>query len=130
MLNSTRLTTQAIGWRLRGLQSEVEAKGAVEKLRELTKRNAKLGAVQLHLAHALAKLHAAGLKESTEIARRLAANSPAASDLNYGARWRLIRNLQLEGKADEADKAAKLMLATISLDSTTWRVRFARLSNQ
>ena len=127
LLNSSRLTDQALGFRVRGLQSDVAAKESIVKLRELTKQNAKLGSVQLQLANALAKVDAAGLKESSDIARRLAANSDAASDLNYGARWRLVRNQQLDGKDADAERAAKLMLATISLESVGWRVRFGRL---
>ncbi len=124
---SSRSTQQAIGWRLHGLQSREASAEAIAKLRELVKQNPKLGSVQLQLAHVLAKFDAAGLKESTEIARRLAANSAVASDLNYGARWRLIRNQQLDGKEVDAERAAKLMLATISQESVGWRVRYARL---
>ncbi len=129
LLSSSRLTAQAIGWRLRGLQP-AESKASIENLRALIKQNEKLGSLHLQLAHALAKQDATGLRESTELARRLAAKSPSASELYYGARWRLIRNQQLDGKAAEAEKAAKLILATLSAESTTWQVRFAKLVGQ
>ena len=123
---STRLTSQAIAWRLRGMQPD-KVSETLTGLRALCKQNAKLGALQLHLSHLLAKQDAMARRESTEIARRLAANSPVASDLYYAARWRLIRNQMLDGKNVEAQKAAKLVLATLAEDSANWRVRFGML---
>lgn len=126
LISNSRLTAQAIGWRMRGLQA-ADTKTSLENLRALIKQNEKLGSLRLQLANALAKQDATALRESTDIARRLAANSPQASELYYGARWRLIRNQQLEGKPAEAEKAAKLILATISDEAVSWRVRFAKL---
>ena len=126
LLQSTRLTSQAIAWRLRGMQPE-KLGDATAGMRALCKQNAKLGALQLHLSHVLAKQDTTARRESTEIARRLAANSPLGSDLHYAARWRVIRNQMLDGKSVEAEKAAKLVLATLAEDSVDWRVRFARL---
>lgn len=123
---SQRLTSRAIAWRLRGLQPEKQAE-AIAGLREVCKQNPKLGVLQLHLANMLAKQDATSRRESSEIARRLVANSPQASDLFYGARWRLIRNQMLDGKQIEAQKAAKLVLATLADESVTWRVRFGKL---
>jgi hypothetical protein len=123
---STRLTSQAIAWRLRGMQSE-KVNEAIAGLRAICKQNAKLGVLQLQLSHLLAKQDATARRESTEIARRLAANSPMGSDLYYGARWRVIRNQVLDGKIVEAEKAAKLVLATLAEESTSWRIRFGKL---
>ena len=123
---STRMTSQAIMWRLRGMQAN-KVNEAVAGLRAICKQNAKLGVLQLQLSHLLAKQNATARRESTEIARKLAANSPMGSDLYYGARWRVIRNQILDGKSIEAEKAAKLVLATLAEESTTWRVRFGNL---
>ncbi|MDX1928765.1 MAG: hypothetical protein SFV81_19705 [Pirellulaceae bacterium] len=123
---SNRLTSRAIAWRLRGLQPEKQAE-AIAGLREVCKQNPKLGVLHLQLANMLAKQDATSRRESSEIARQLVANSPQASDLFYGARWRLIRNQMLDGKQVEAQKAAKLVLATLADESVTWRVRFGKL---
>ncbi len=123
---STRLTSQALAWRLKGIQPG-KANEAIIGLREVCKQNAKLGVLQLQLSNLLAKQDATARRESTEIARRLAANSPEGSDLYYGARWRVIRNQLLDGKTVEATRAAKLALATLAQESTTWRIRFSKL---
>jgi len=123
---STRLTSQAIEWRLRGMQPD-QMNEAIIGLREVCKQNSKLGVLQLQLSNLLAKQNATQRRESTDIARRLAANSPQGSDLYYGARWRVIRNQMLDGKSVEAEKAAKLVVATLAEESTSWRVRFGKL---
>ena len=126
---SSRLTSQAIAWRLRSMQPN-KVNEAIAGLREVCKQNAKLGVLQLQLANLLAKQDTTARRESTEIARRVAANSPQGSDLYYGARWQVIRNQKLDGKTVEAEKAAKLALATMAKESVSWRVRFSKLIQQ
>jgi hypothetical protein len=123
---SGRLTSQAIVWRWLGMQPD-RVNAAIAGLREVCKQNTKLGVLQLQLSNLLAKQDATARRESTEIARRLAANSPQGSDLYYAARWRVIRNQMLDGKNVDAEKAAKLVLATLADESTSWRVRFGKL---
>lgn len=126
LAQSTRLTSQAIAWRLQGLQTG-KINEAIAGLREVCKQNSKLGVLQLQLSNGLAMQDTTGRRESTDIARRLAANSPPGSDLYYSARWRVIRNLMLDGKNADGVKAAKLVLATLAEESTSWRVRFSKL---
>ncbi len=126
--SSSRFTSQALAFRLQGLEPEKSAE-SIAGLRELIKRNPKLGTLQLQLSNSLSKGDENARRESTEIARRLAANSPAGSDLYYAARWRVIRNQKLDGKNSDAEKSAKLVMATLAEESTSWRVKFSKLIN-
>ncbi len=124
---SPRLSTRAIASRVRGL-SPAQSQTAIQTLRAICKENEKLGTLQLHLAHALARGGETERKESSNLARKLAANSPAGSDLSYGARWRLLRNQLDEGKAADVQKATKLILATLANESIGWRIKFNALA--
>jgi hypothetical protein len=84
------------------------------------------GWLQLQLANALADSGANRLEDSDRIAKVLVANSPAGSELQFAARWRIMKNHLLAGRVTAAQQAAQLALA-VQVVSPKWRDRFASL---
>lgn len=118
---------QAAGMRLRlWIDSDTRPLAEMQKLCEQHPRN---GPLQLQLAELLAEAGAKHLSNSTRIAKRLAANSPAGSQLNLAARWRILRNQSLAGEKANARTAAKLVLASHPIESELWKSRFERLAD-
>ena len=118
---------QAAGYRiLAWLEDPVVALEGLTVLAQQTTRAG--GELQLQLANALADSGPNRLDDSSQIAKLVAANSPAGSALNLAARWRLLKNLQHAGQLTEAQQAAKLLLATQPMPSVIWKSRFEKLA--
>ncbi len=81
------------------------------------------GGLQMLLSQSLAASGANRLDDSSRIAKRVAASSPPASELNLAARWRLIRNDILAGNPQAAQQAAQLLLTTLPAENSVWRQR-------
>jgi hypothetical protein len=118
---------QAAGYRmLAWLQDPV---AALEGLKTLADKATRAGGeLQLQLANALADSGPNRLEDSSQIAKLVAANSPAGSELNLAARWRLLKNLRQAGQLADAQRAAQLLIATQPMPSEIWRTRFERIS--
>ncbi len=107
---------------------------ALDALQELAEKAARNGGwLQLELANALADSGPNRLEDSNRVAKLLVANTQAGSELHWAARWRWCKNLQLAGKTQEAQQAARLVLAsqlpTSQLNqANVWQLRFERLA--
>jgi hypothetical protein len=122
---SASLLNQAAGYRiLAWLESPSEGLAGLEALCNQASREG--GWLQLQLANALADSGANRLEDSDRIAKVLVANSPAGSELQFAARWRIMKNHLLAGRVTAAQQAAQLALA-VQVVSPKWRDRFASL---
>lgn len=126
ILSQPEVLDQSLAWRwlawLEGpdealveLQSQVDAHPADGRLRLLL--------AQLHVSRGTT-----AYAESTRLARFVAANTPAGSDLNLAARWQVCKNLIQQGEQQAAREAAELLLAAQPLPPSIWRDRFDRLT--
>ncbi len=123
LLESRSLRVLAAGYRL--LAWRVDASAGLDGLTELARKAGRGGgAVQLQLANALADSGPNRWQESSVVAKTIVARTAAGSELNWQARWRLVKNHVLLGEADEARKMAQLWLATAPADAGLWIDRF------
>ncbi len=98
---------------------------AIQDIRNLAEEASRAGGrLQLELSNALADLGAEHLDESTRLAKVLVANSAAGSELQWAARWRLCKNQVQAGQTAEAQKAARLLLASQPIEAGVWKSRF------
>lgn len=134
LLASPAAVNQAAGWRLKiWLASNPgDAAQSIKGLRKLAEANPRLATLQLQLAHALAgqaetdaTRYRNELLESTRLAKRIYAGVKGkGGDLEFAARWRILKNQVLAGEVANAKSAAKLFLASQPMESELWRNRF------
>lgn len=123
LLESRNPRVQAAGYRL--LAWSVNASAGLDGLTALAQQAGRGGGrLQLELANALADSGPNRWQQSSAVAKTIVANSPAGSELNWQARWRLVRNHLLQGQTDDARKMAQLWLATAPADAGLWIDRF------
>ncbi|MEO8269252.1 MAG: hypothetical protein ABI557_06000, partial [Aureliella sp.] len=123
LLDSSSPIIQASGYRLLAWSSD--ASGGLDGLTKLGQQAGRDGgALQLELSNALADSGPNRWQQSSDVAKNVVANSSAASDLNWRARWRLVKNHLQLGQMAEAQQMAKLWLATQPADENVWKMRF------
>ena len=114
---------QATGFRLQAWSDDASA--GLDGLTQLCQQAARGGGtLQLELADALADSGPNRWQQSSEVAKIVVANSPAGSELNWQARWRLVKNHLLLGEKAQAEQMAKLWLATQPGHASLWKSRF------
>ncbi len=101
---------------------------ALLKLQKLVDANPADGRLRLLFAQLHTSRGAEGIDESTRLARFVAANTPAGSDLNLAARWQVCKNLIQQGNVSAAREMAELLLASQPLPPSVWRDRFESLT--
>lgn len=123
LLESRNSRVQASGYRL--LAWSDNASAGLDGLTALTQQAGRGGGtLQLELANALADSGPNRWQQSSNVAKTIVANSPAGSELNWQARWRLVKNHLLQGQTDDARKMAQLWLATAPAEAGLWIDRF------
>ncbi len=125
-IESKQLADRAVGYRIL-LWSKAGDRRSVDEIAQLRKMAPRDGELLLQLAEALAE-QPDGLKQSSEWARTVAANSPAQTPMHLRAQWRRMRNMILAGDAAGAKQAAKLLLATSPPSDPIWRRRIEQLA--
>ncbi len=123
LLDSPNPTVQASGYRLLAWSSD--ASGGLDGLTRLSQQAGRGGgALQLELSNALADSGPNRWQQSSDLAKIVVANSAAGNQLNWQARWRLVKNHLLLGEITEAQQLAKLWLATQPAEMSLWKTRF------
>ena len=123
LLGSSHPRVQASGYRL--LAWSVDASAGLDGLTKLSQQAGRSGGIlQLELANALADSGPNRWPQSSDLAKVVVANSSAGSELNWQARWRLVKNQLLQGQVAEAQQMAKLWLATQPSEDGLWKTRF------
>ncbi|MCR9292989.1 MAG: hypothetical protein NXI32_09750 [bacterium] len=121
---------RAAGLRLRAWQGDSQAINGLQSLADANPQSAPL---QLQLARALASLPGSDaeqrLAEASSRLRRLIASTPSGSDVDLAARWAWMKVLIAQGKQSEAERAARLLLASQPMESEVWQARFGSLAN-
>ncbi len=129
LLESRSPRVQASGYRL--LAWSVDASAGLEGLEALSHKAGRAGGpLQLEMANALADSGPNRWQQSSALAKTIVANSPAGSQLNWQARWRLVKNHLQQRQVDEARAMAQLWLATAPADAGLWIERFERVLSE
>ncbi len=127
LLKSGNAPSRAASYRLLAWSGDLSA--ALVGLKKLAEQQGRGGGdLQLELANALAEGGVERCEESSQIATIIIANSPAGSELHWQARWRWMKNQLLLGNAIEAQRSARLLLATQPPDNEIWKKRFIEIA--